>query len=386
MDFASLARIDGTLSGSAAPVFLHTGWRSRGTWIWAALRADPRVMGIYEPLNEAMAGLTPDGIAAIRPDSWFSGHPPMPPYWSEFAGVLRPDASGVPGYQAAFATENAFAGAMELQPELAAYLRGLLLHATAAGRVPVFKFCRSMGRVAWMQAAFPQALHAVVMRRPDAQWASARRQMEVHNNPYFVAMPLLMLARNADAPVVARACRALRVPLPRLRQADPVRAAETCRQIVEHLSWADRYCAFLAHWMAGALSAVSTDCLVMDADMLLWSAQYRRDITATVARCSGLRLNLPIDPARTVTTPPALDGEETEAQRAALTLLQEHRTTLRPDGYMMAWNLLAAPLIRPNAEAQHDDATEAEDPSALSPPRPWFRNPWAHRRHAAAAE
>ncbi len=384
MTFASPARIDGTPAGNATPIFLHTGWRSRGTWIWTALRADPRVMGLYEPLHEAMAGLTPEGIATSRPDSWFSGHPAMAPYWSEFAGMLRPDAPGVPGYHAAFATENAFAGATETAPELAAYLGGLLRHAAAAGRVPVVKFCRSMGRVAWMRATFPQALHAVVLRRPDAQWASALRQMEVRDNPYFVAMPLLALARNADAPVVARACRALRVPLPRLRQADPARAAETCRQMVDHLSWADRYGAFLAHWMAGALSALATDCLVMDADMLLWSAQYRRDMAAAVARRSGLPLNLPIDPVRTVTTPAALDGEEAEAQRAALTLLQEHRAALRPGGYMMAWNLLAAPLVRSEAEAHHDDAAEAEDPSALSPPRPWFRNPWARRRHAAA--
>ena len=120
--------------------------------------------------------------------------------------------------------------------------------------------------------------------------------------------------------------------------------------------------------------------------MLLWSAQYRREITESVARRSGLRLNLPVDPARTVTTPPALDGEETEAQQAALTLLQEHRTALHPESYMMAWNLLAAPLIRPDVEAQRDNAAEAEEPSALSPPRPWFRNPWTRHGHAAAAE
>jgi len=384
MNFVSPARMDGTPSGNLTPVFLHTGWRSRGTWIWAGLRADPGVMGFYEPLSEAMAGLTPEVIAATRPDSWPSGHPSMPPHWSEFAGMLRPNVPGVPGYRTTFATEHAFAGAAGSQPELAAYLRGVLLHATTAGRTPALKFCRSMGRVAWMQATFPHALHAVVLRRPDAQWASARHQMEVHDNPYCVTMPLLTLARNADAPVVARVCRALRVPLPRLRQADPARAAEACRQMVDHLSWADRYGAFLAHWMAGALAALATDCLVLDADMLLWSAQYRRDMTAAVARRSGLRLNLPIDPERTVTTPPALDGEETEAQQAALTLLQEHRTALAPEGYGLAWNLLAAALIRPGAEAPRDEAAAAEEPSALSSPRSWFRNPWAHREDADA--
>jgi hypothetical protein len=381
MMLARPAPIAATQAGTATAVFLHTGWRSRGTWIWAALRGEPGVMGFYEPLHVAMAGLTPEVIAATRPDSWPSGHGPMPPYWNELAGMLRPGSPGVPGYRTAFATDDAFPDPTDPQPELAAYLRGLLAHAAAAGRTPVFKFCRSLGRVAWMQATFPQALHAVVLRRPDAQFASARHQMDAHDNPYFLAVPLLVLARNAYRPVVAQACRALRVPLPRLRQADPANEARTCRQMVDNLSRADCYRAFLAHWTASALCDLATDCLVMDADMLLWSGQYRDEIQAAVTRRSGLRMALPIDAARSAAVPPALGAEEGQAQRAALELLQQHRTALHPENYLIAWNLLAVALVQPGAPPSCDSVGEEEGP-ALLPPRPWFRNPWARNGDA----
>ena len=366
------------------PVFLHTGWRSRGTWIWAALRSEPAALSFYEPLHEGLATLTPESIAVGRPDFWTSGHSNMAPYWKEYAGLLRPGVPGVPGYRTEFATENAFAGADQDLPGLAAYLRGLLGYATALDRVAVLKFCRSLGRVAWLRANFPEALHVVVLRRPDAQWASARRQVEVHRNPFFLTMPLLTLARNAEAPIVARVCRALHVPLPRLRQPDPERTAEVCRRLVDMLSWADRHRVFLAYWMAGAISALATDSLVLDSDMLLWSAQYRDEI-ATILRRSGLEFDLTIEPAHTAAAVPALGGEEAETQRTALGLLQEHRAALRPEGYLLAWNMIAAGLLRPDGTMQHTEAAEREDLTApLSPPRPLFRNPWARREGAAA--
>jgi hypothetical protein len=367
------AQSDRTAGGVIAPVFLHTGWRSRGTWIWSALRGEPRTMAFYEPLHEWMATLTPERVAAARSDTWPSGHPLIAPYLQEYAALLRRGVPGVPGYQPDFAVEHAFADPAEPRPELAAYLKGLLRHAATFGRVAVLKFCRSMGRVGWMRANFPDALHAVVLRRPDAQWASARRQMEQHGNPYFVAMPLAMLARNAAAPLVALACRALRVPLPRVRAAAAEELTGTCGRLVEQLSWEDRYRTFLAHWLAGALVALATDCLVVDADMLLWSAYYRREMTAAVAEASGLRLALPVESARRVLTPP-LGREELAIQQVALEVLEQHRTALLPSGYMLAWNMLASALAHPGAVAAHQVIGEAvEEP----PPRPGFRMPWS---------
>lgn len=370
------------------PVFLHTAWRGRGTWLWSGLRRAPSVMAFYEPLHEALATLTPGGIAATRPDSWPSGHETMAPYWTEFAALLRTDRPGVPGFRTGFTLDLAFAGADMVQPELAAYLLGLLRHAAKAGQTPVLKFCRSLGRVAWMQATFPDALHVVVLRQPEAQWHSARQQLDMHGNPYFIAMPLLMLARNAEAPLVADACRALRIRPPAhrlLRQADLPKAMEACLRLVEHLSWADRYRFFLAHWMAGTLSALTTDGPVVDADMLVWSAQYRREVTAAIQHRSDLRMALQTE--RRPAPSPVPDPDEGMAHRSALELLQQYRTSLRPDGYVLAWYLLAGGLVRqaPPLPPEHSLRPDLTSPSELSlraepdaqqAPRGWFTNPW----------
>ncbi len=367
MIFPQPAPIDDPPRQNDSPVFLHTGWRSRGTWIWTGLRSDPRALALYEPLHEVLATLTPQAITALRTDSWSSGHAAMPPYWSEFAALLRPGVVGVPGYQYRFATEDAFAGPARVQPGLAAYLRGLLDHAAAARRVPVLKFCRSMGRVAWMQASFPEALHVVVLRRPDAQWASIRHQIEAHANPYFMVMLLVVLAQNAAAPRVAQACQALRVALPQVRRGNLGRAIETCDEMMRQLSWADCYRSFLAYWVACVLSDLGTDCLMVEADMLLRSAECRQDMAALFARRSGLCLALQADPSRSDIAPSALGREEQVAQRAAMELLQEHRMALRLDGYLLAWNLLAAGLAGPDPTAMHDNESSSGGPEIPAP-------------------
>lgn len=331
-------------------------------------------MALYEPLHEEIGTLTPALIALRQADAWESGHGAMAPYFAEFAPLLRSGLVGVPGYRMAFATSDAFAGATADLPELATYLRRLLRYAAVGRRVPVLKFCRSMGRVAWMQAQFPTALHAVVLRRPDTQWASARQQMQAQGNPYFVVMPLLVLARNAAAPLVARCCAALDVQPPRLRRDLLERGFGLCEQVAEHLPWAPRWpvpwlrrhslsraraiCAaqmecrnwdaryrvFLAYWMACTLSALATDSLLIDPDQLVASAACRDELAATLARRCGVRLDLPVDPARPVRPAAPLAGEAAAAQRAALALLEEAHPSLRPEAYALAHAQLAAGL------------------------------------------
>ncbi|MGE8488647.1 MAG: hypothetical protein ACN6OQ_09920, partial [Paraburkholderia nemoris] len=55
----------GTSPGAAAQqnalkqgVFLHTGWRSAGTWVWSRLRALDSATGFYEPFSNVLADLS----------------------------------------------------------------------------------------------------------------------------------------------------------------------------------------------------------------------------------------------------------------------------------------------------------------------------------------
>jgi hypothetical protein len=171
---------DTTSSPTSAPVFLHTGWRTAGTWLWSRFREIPGTHCFYEPLHEALAGLSQDEIARVSSNSWASGHPALTrPYYHEYAGLLNADGIGVRQYRKAFAIDRLLCPPEMWLAGLRDYLGGLIVAARENDAVPVLKFCRSTGRMAWMRRNFPQAVHVAVLRNPASQWASARRPRTV---------------------------------------------------------------------------------------------------------------------------------------------------------------------------------------------------------------
>lgn len=329
-----------------APIFLHTGWRTRGTWVWAGLRRDPGACAFYEPLHEAMATLSPETIAAVSPQAWNSGHEAMAPYWEEFLPLLEPGRTGVPGYEPRFATQRAFAAAGE-DPELVAWIGRLIDHARAQGRVAVLKLCRGGGRVGLIRAAFPDALHLMLIRRPDAQWASACHQARHDENPYFLRMPVQMLAANSRAKLVCQMADAFALGLPALDDAAPEALEAAATQVMASLSEPARYRAFLAWWLACALSGLRGGTEMVDVEMLTWSARARQSLGERIAAASGLELRL----RRPVGSPPPapLGEDQASAHLVALNLLEARRDSLPPDGYHCIWSQLAAGLVRPSA-------------------------------------
>jgi hypothetical protein len=278
----------------AAPVFLHTGWRTRGTWLWSRFRTLAGTTCFYEPLSEDLATLSPAAIETCDPGSWSSGHPPLHrPYFSEFHPLLKTVARGVRHYDPAFAVTGFFAGPDAAMPELRDYIALLLRTAHAEGSQPVLKFCRSLGRIGWMERNFPQAIHIAVLRNPLAQFISAQRQFQRFGNPYFVAMPLLLLAMHRDVPVIAAAIRHLAVALPSLPSGAPVRAnLAACAAHLRRSEAAAQYRGLLAFWMATAACIPDTIDLIVDSDLLTSAADYRRQCEIDLATLSGRVVDL----------------------------------------------------------------------------------------------
>jgi hypothetical protein len=290
----NLSVSDTVTSSTAAPVFLHTGWRSGGTWLWSRFRADPRVVAYYEPLHEIVATLTADVLPSLRPEAWPSRHPTLThPYFQEFAPLLSAETPGVDGFHRGFATQDFFADAAADLPELRAYIAMLLDHATAQAGQPVLKFCRSIGRVGWMQRNFPDVLHVVVLRNPATQFGSARAQYILQDNPYFLAMPLLILARNRGNPRVTEAMETIGATLPRLPAVDNDGAAlAACRDHLRHAPPEDWYRGFLVFWTLAALGIPSCVDRIIDTDLLSQSASFRDASQRDLAGLTGVPLNL----------------------------------------------------------------------------------------------
>jgi hypothetical protein len=314
LEAARPAALEPATVEAVAAVFLHSGWRTSGTWLWEALRDSDRVRAYYEPLHEDLDRLDRAGLASFSPASWESGHSPGAPYFAEYAAFLRRNGRGIDGYQPRFAFDNFFLDPASDDPALRAYLRGLIDAARAEGRLPVLKFCRSLGRVPWLERQFPDALHAVVLRDPLTQFISARRQMAFAGNPYFVVSPFVILARNANHPLLAQALARLDVTMPPHLSRDLGTTILVCRHHVQSLTWSARYRGFLALWAATAVAALRGNATWIDSELLGEDAAHRAGVEQALVRGPGLSVAL-FDGYRPA-PPPAWLGTEAEAQDA----------------------------------------------------------------------
>jgi hypothetical protein len=184
-------------AATLSPIFLHSGFRSGSTWFWHRFRAAAGTHSYYEPFHELLAGLTREALPRHAPDQWDSRHPGLDaPYFSEYAALLRPEG-GVPLYLPRFAAAAYYeTGAEEAQ---ARYISGLVAHAQAAGKVPVFGFCRSLGRVPWFRA-LGEGVNIVTWRNPWDQWVSCRDQALKRQNWYFLFRFVLFASFGAAHP------------------------------------------------------------------------------------------------------------------------------------------------------------------------------------------
>jgi hypothetical protein len=252
-------------------LFLHTSWRSSGTWIWQSLRSRPDYLGFYEPLHEDLPNMSVAGIAARAPDRWRSRHPGQSsPYFQEYLPLLgrrlfRAGPRGVEKAEPGFAFSRFYMGADEQYESLRAYIAQLCEMAWRQGRAPVLKCTRTQGRFAWFKAQFPEAQHVLLIRQPWAQFCSAWRFFVEDANPYFLAVPFVVLARNAAHPDVAALIAALKLKMPPVLLPNRV-SLMLWTHALRLLPPVMLYKAHLALWLLNALYALPAAEHVFDGD------------------------------------------------------------------------------------------------------------------------
>ena len=306
----------GSIPAGSHAVFLHTGYRTAGTWLWSCFRKLDTVTGYYEPLHEMLATIDTAKLVSSTADSWHSGHPSLDmPYFQEFAHLLEPDgraaraegltadatglAAGIPGYERRFAIDRFDGKVPDGAEHMAEYLRGLIRAAHQQGRVPVFKFCRSLGRLRWFRAAFPEAAHIVVEKNPISQWQSCWELFAAHRNPHFVAVPLAVLALNRDVPVVQQTMEALQIQLPlnpKAAPGSPLRSFESYidfyKEHVQTIAPAQAYRGFLAHWLLTLRDAATQADAIFDCDLAARSPAYLESSERWLEELTGLTPSL----------------------------------------------------------------------------------------------
>jgi hypothetical protein len=272
----------------ARGIFLHTGWRSAGTWVWSRFRALPQVRAFYEPLSTVIGDLKPADVPTLRP-TWNSGHPPLKtPYYDEYRPFMREGTRGVPGYRKRFSTDRFGAAPDREFPAVQAYLQELTERTLDAGEMPVFKFCRSSGRLPWLKQAFPAALHVAVIRNPASQFASGWLLHQEWRNTFFVAAPFRVLGLNRQEPLVRAALEAFEVRLPPDAPTSDDAYAAVCEQYARSVEGTNAYRAFIALWTLSAARMPDATDKVLDIDRLGLDRAYAAHAAADFQTRTGM--------------------------------------------------------------------------------------------------
>ena len=283
-----------SMNSTCQAVFLHTGYRTAGTWLWSCFRKLDNVTAYYEPLHEMLATIDAEKLASSTANSWRSGHPALEaPYFAEFAHLLGAGARGIPGYDPVFSIDRLDGQTPEAADRLEGYVRGLMRTAHEQGRVPVLKFCRSLGRLQWFRAAFPDAVHIVVEKNPISQWQSCWQLFAAHRNLHFVAVPFVVLALNRHVPLVQQTMDALGVVLPPQTGGAHAQTVEACLAIYkEHIAAItplEAYRAFLAHWLLTLRDAATHANAIFDCDLAGHSPAYIEGAERWISDLTGLK-------------------------------------------------------------------------------------------------
>ncbi|HEY3596224.1 MAG TPA: hypothetical protein VGL08_01720 [Paraburkholderia sp.] len=272
----------------ARGIFLHTGWRSAGTWVWSRFRALNAVTAFYEPLSTVIGDLKLADIPAIQP-AWNSGHPALDaPYYDEYQSFMQEGARGVRGYRKRFSTDR-FGNTPDAEfPAMQSYLQNLCDQTIDNGKMPVLKFCRSSGRLPWLKQAFPAAIHVAVVRNPASQFASGWLLHQEWGNPFFVAAPFRVLGLNQTEPLVKEVIDACEVRMPADAPTSEEAYAAVCEQYARTVEGNNAYRAFMALWVLSASRMSNAVDLIVDVDRLGHVSAYASDTTAWIQTRAGV--------------------------------------------------------------------------------------------------
>jgi hypothetical protein len=190
-------------AGAAAPVFIHSSWRTASTWLWARLRQAPTAIAYCEFFHERLGACTIEDLTANDFANWNSKHPESAPYFLEFARLIESDGA-VRGYDPSMAIDRFLPaggphGALSLAER--AYVEGLIENAARLRKIPVLTDTRTLGRLEALAKAFP-GRHVLLVRNLFHQWASYSEQC-AGGNRYFLDMLFLTVEASRHDPFVA---------------------------------------------------------------------------------------------------------------------------------------------------------------------------------------
>ncbi|MFO0903500.1 MAG: hypothetical protein U0939_10895 [Pirellulales bacterium] len=198
------------------------------------------------------------------------------PYFDEYRLVFDPSLNRIPDTCDQQAVHGFFCSPLECTNR---YLESLLDAALSEGRRPVFQFCRTYGRLAWITTRF-DARHIFFFRAPRDQWASCYSFQFDYFLPMFCA-----IAAQRPAPHRRILDRCLNQPLPRashftglLGNSSIYKLLRRACKFARGLSLGDLYRVFYSEWRFALAAGMHYCPEVVDVNRLSEDSAYRERI------------------------------------------------------------------------------------------------------------
>ena len=142
------------------------------------------------------------------------------------------------------------------------YVRGLIDHAEARGKIPVLTATRSLGRAVGLKRAF-SGLHVLVYRNVFQQWCSVTDQA-LHGNGYFLEKIIEIIERQTNDPIL-----------------------KTIKQLFDTSSFSpenpDTFYVFVFLHLYLYTQAVGSIDMIIDVNLLEADISYRMQVEARIA-------------------------------------------------------------------------------------------------------
>jgi hypothetical protein len=250
------------------PIFVHAWFRSGSTYIWGKLRKCENLICYYEPFHEVLA--EPSLLEQIE-----NNHTPLETslslrhpvedrhYFFEYQRLLRESRLH---FVPELSYDHYFLAEDEQDPERFKYIDTLIAFASEEARSPVFCFCRSQMRSAWIKRQF-KGTHVAQIREPLSQYRSFGVL------PYFRTT---MIKTALDLWRTNPRCFSHIPNFDRFAAAFERRAGLPPDQLYEFFLKPEDFMAiFFLIWSLSALQSISACDLVLDIDRLAADESYQ---------------------------------------------------------------------------------------------------------------
>jgi hypothetical protein len=263
-------------------IFIHSNWRSGGTYFWSKFRLNPVAYGFYEPLFEGLASASVASIFLDR-SATLLGHTLTAPSKLEYLPLLT--EGGVIDF-AGDSYGGYFLSPGDKAPELQAYFSRLTRFADENRRVPVFGMVRSGSRIGWFKARFG-GCHVAIRRSPRHRWISYLRRA-AQGDTYFIERGPIIIGRNRGHPALEGLIRLLGLTDPGRTRED-----ETSYRDMAYQLGVPRLYVIFAY--LDRLHRIEAEChadLVIDLDHVTSDPEAARDAETIIAQQTGFEVSL----------------------------------------------------------------------------------------------